>query len=63
MRHLLGAGMLAGIGFTVSLFITNLAIHNADLNEMAKIGILSGSILSGIMGCTVLLLWPGTKRR
>ncbi len=51
----IGGGFIAGIGFTVALFIANLALSN-ELLEAAKIGILSGSAVSAIVGCT-LLLW------
>ncbi len=58
--HIHGAGWLAGIGFTMSLFIANLAFKDSkhDLDQ-AKIGILAASILAGAIGLTILLL---TKR-
>lgn len=50
-----GAGWLAGIGFTMSLFIANLAfVEQADLLEAAKIGILAGSFISGVVGYIIL---------
>ena len=52
---MIGGGFIAGIGFTVALFIANLALSN-ELLEAAKIGILSGSAVSAIVGCA-LLLW------
>jgi NhaA family Na+:H+ antiporter len=53
---LLGAGCLAGIGFTMSLFIGSLAFENdLDLLNEAKIGILTGSALSAALGCGLLL--------
>jgi len=52
--HIFGASCLAGIGFTMSLFITGLAFPGEALVANAKIGILAASILSGIIGCTVL---------
>jgi NhaA family Na+:H+ antiporter len=48
--HVAGAGLLAGIGFTVSLFITGLAFTEARLIAEAKIGILAASLLAGISG-------------
>src|SRR5262249_45621917 len=39
-RHLLGTGLLAGIGFTMSIFITNLAFSDADHIQASKIAIL-----------------------
>ncbi len=54
-RHVHGASMLAGIGFTVSLFVTELAYvtdhHTADI---AKVGILLASFIAGIVGFYLL---------
>ncbi|PZR55019.1 Na+/H+ antiporter NhaA [Xylanimonas oleitrophica] len=52
--HLLGGAMLAGIGFTISLFITELAFDDEVLVEQAKIGILVGSAVSAVLGSLVL---------
>jgi NhaA family Na+:H+ antiporter len=52
-RHLLGAAWLAGIGFTMSLFISQLAFGAPKLVEEAKLGILLGSALSAVIG----LVW------
>jgi Na+:H+ antiporter, NhaA family len=49
-RHLLGAGFLAGIGFTMSLFISNLAFEHKIYVEEAKMGILLASIVAGFIG-------------
>jgi NhaA family Na+:H+ antiporter len=48
-------GVLAGIGFTMSLFIAELALNERQL-VAAKIGILTGSVLSAVLGFA-LLLW------
>lgn len=53
-RHVHGAGLLAGIGFTMSIFITTLAFKDLEMRETAKIGILFGSIVSGIIGYVFL---------
>ena len=54
--HIIGVGLIAGIGFTVSIFITELAFRtNHQLIESAKIGIFIASILSAILGSAVLL--------
>ena len=54
-RHIIGAAALAGIGFTVSLFITNLAFTDQYLTDLAKLGIFAGSLLAGILGSLILL--------
>jgi NhaA family Na+:H+ antiporter len=60
--HMLGAGMLAGIGFTMALFIANLAFEGADL-ESAKFGILMASLISGVAGMAMLaVMSAGTVR-
>jgi NhaA family Na+:H+ antiporter len=53
-RGLLGAAALAGIGFTVSLFITPLAYSDESLVEGAKLGILGASVISAIAGIAIL---------
>ena len=52
--HIIGLATLAGIGFTVSLFITNLAFTDRDLADVAKVGIFAGSLSSGIVGSLLL---------
>ena len=47
-------GWLGGIGFTMSLFIANLAFSEADLVDVAKLGILVASVLAGIAGAAIL---------
>ena len=49
-RHIHGAAWLGGIGFTMSLFIAALAFPGQDLLTAAKIGILAGSLLAGLVG-------------
>jgi NhaA family Na+:H+ antiporter len=50
-RHIIGAGMLGGIGFTISIFITNLAFAgNAEIVNASKIAILLASMVAGILG-------------
>jgi NhaA family Na+:H+ antiporter len=53
-RHLAGLAVLAGIGFTVSIFITGLAFESEPLQDEAKIGVLVASVVAAIVG--VLLL-------
>jgi NhaA family Na+:H+ antiporter len=51
--HLFGAGMLAGIGFTMALFIANLAFAGNEL-ESAKFGILVATLIAGLIGMAIL---------
>jgi NhaA family Na+:H+ antiporter len=51
---------IAGIGFTVSLFITDLAFTDADLVAAAKIGVLCGSTIALVVG-VVLMLMAGRR--
>jgi NhaA family Na+:H+ antiporter len=54
-RHIYGAGLLAGIGFTMALFIASLAFApDPALFARAKIAIVSGSVLSALAGVVVL---------
>ena len=48
--QLAATGMLGGIGFTMSIFIASLAFTDSAMLDLAKISILSASILSGILG-------------
>jgi NhaA family Na+:H+ antiporter len=59
--HMLGAGMLAGIGFTMALFIANLAFSGLAL-EAAKFGILLASLIAGLAGMATLLAVTTGKR-
>jgi NhaA family Na+:H+ antiporter len=52
--HLVGGATLAGIGFTISLFITNLAFTDDRLREQATIGILAGSLTAAVLGILLL---------
>ena len=50
-------GVLTGIGFTMSLFVGNLAfVNNMEYMDGVKIGVLSGSLLSTIVGYLLLLV-------
>ncbi len=49
-RHILGVGILAGIGFTMSIFITLLAFEDAQMITGAKIAVLVASLLAGLTG-------------
>jgi Na+:H+ antiporter, NhaA family len=51
---MVGAGLLAGIGFTMSLFIGGLAFEEGGLLEQAKLGVLSASVLVAMLGLAFL---------
>ena len=54
-RHIIGVSFLAGIGFTMSIFIASLAFKNDQAYvDSAKIGILLGSVISAIIGYLIL---------
>ena len=53
-RQVYGAALFAGVGFTMSLFITSLAFSDARLIASAKLAILGGSLLSAIAGSLVI---------
>lgn len=53
-RHIYGAALLGGIGFTMSLFIAGLGFGDAVLLNEAKVGILIGSLVSAVLGWLVL---------
>jgi NhaA family Na+:H+ antiporter len=53
-RHVYGASCLAGIGFTMSLFIAVLAIGDNPLLDTAKLGILAASVIAGVLGYLIL---------
>jgi Na+:H+ antiporter, NhaA family len=56
-----GAAAIAGIGFTVSLFITELAFDEAGLIDQAKVGILAGSVLAAGLGALILMRSSGDE--
>ena len=51
-----GIAALGGIGFTVSLFIAQLAYDAQDTVDVAKVGIFAGSLVSGVIGAVILLI-------
>ncbi len=52
--HILGLSAVAGIGFTVALFVAGLAFTDPAITDLAKVGIFSGSIVAGIIGSFAL---------
>lgn len=53
-KQITGVALLAGVGFTMSLFISGLAFSHAEMVDQAKYGILLASLLAGILGVIVL---------
>jgi NhaA family Na+:H+ antiporter len=60
-RGIIGASFMAGIGFTMSIFVAELAFDDKEIVMMAKIGIFTASIISAIIGLTLLSLNSKTK--
>ncbi|MXW42653.1 MAG: Na+/H+ antiporter NhaA [Acidimicrobiia bacterium] len=52
--HMIGVAMVAGIGFTVSLFISRLAFADDSIADESKIGILAGSLIAAVVGLLIL---------
>ncbi|MFC1836139.1 Na+/H+ antiporter NhaA [Thermodesulfobacteriota bacterium] len=62
-KHVYGGAILCGIGFTMSIFIAELCLpEQGQLLNIAKIGILIGSLLSGVVGMLVLCLTSRVRR-
>jgi Na+:H+ antiporter, NhaA family len=57
-HHVAGLAVTAGIGFTVALFVAGLSFDDPQLNDSAKIGILTGSLVAGILGFLLLRSAP-----
>ncbi len=56
-RHMVGAGCLGGVGFTMAIYVANLSFAGADaatMTSMAKVAILAASLVSGIVGVLIL---------
>jgi Na+:H+ antiporter, NhaA family len=63
-RHVVGAAAVAGIGFTVSLFVAGLAYPGAPaLEDAAKLGIPLGSVVAAAAGSVVLASTSGSRDR
>ena len=59
LAQMIGMAMLAGIGFTMSLFVGNLAFGAGDLATPVRFGVLGGSLSSALLG--LLVLWLFTR--
>jgi NhaA family Na+:H+ antiporter len=56
-RYVIGAGALGGIGFTVSLFVTELAFGESILAEDARLGVVIASLIAALLGSAIMV--PG----
>ncbi len=54
--NIVGAGMLAGIGFTMAIFVANLSFDNIASTDLAKLSIIIASSLAGILGSVFLII-------
>gem|GEM_PF-6508923 len=61
LRELIGVGMLAGAGFTVSLLIAELSFEDAAHADTARLAVLAGSVIS-VLSSTLLLSYSRRKR-
>ena len=60
--HIYGVACLAGVGFTMSLFIGGLSFADPALMNQVRLGVLSGSAVSALLGFTALMLAPDARR-
>jgi NhaA family Na+:H+ antiporter len=58
-----GLSTVAGVGFTVALFVTSLSFDDVGTTDAAKIGILAGSTLAGFLGYVLLRTTGGPSPR
>ena len=56
MAQIYGVALIAGIGFTMSLFIGTLAFSDIAHQNAVRLGVLTGSLASGLLGTLVLVL-------
>lgn len=61
--HIIGAAALAGIGFTVSLFVATLAFDDPALVDQAKLAIVGASLVAGATGASILRLYGARRAR
>ena len=61
--HMLGASILGGVGFTMAIFVANLAFTDELLVTTAKLGILAASFVAGVLGFVLLMLQAKAAQR
>jgi NhaA family Na+:H+ antiporter len=57
-RHIIGAGLLGGIGFTMAMFVSNLAFDDASKIELSKLAVLISSVIAALLGHIFLRMIP-----
>jgi Na+:H+ antiporter, NhaA family len=62
LRQLLGVGILGGIGFTMSIFISLLAFEDPELISNSKMAILASSVFSGIVGYLYFVIGSDSRK-
>jgi NhaA family Na+:H+ antiporter len=62
-KHIIGLGMLAGIGFTMSIFVSLLSFSNPEYQSEAKFAILTASVLAAIIGSVYLSFLNGKLKK
>lgn len=60
-RDVVALAAVAGIGFTVAIFVSSLAFVDPALTDQAKLGILAGSLLAGVLGYSLIRFAPKTR--
>ncbi|MNH35895.1 Na(+)/H(+) antiporter NhaA [compost metagenome] len=60
-KKVIGIGFLGGIGFTMSIFISILAFKEIEIQTFSKIAVLTGSMLSGLLG--YILIYMGINKK
>jgi len=60
-RHVVGMGLVSGMGFTVSLFIANLAFPRGAVHDVSRIAVLGASLFAGCVGYLFLRVTAGRK--
>ncbi|MFQ5966351.1 MAG: Na+/H+ antiporter NhaA [Acidimicrobiia bacterium] len=61
-RHIVGVSALAGIGFTVAIFVTEVAFTSPEIIDFSKIGIFGASLVAGVLGYLILRIHRSTRR-
>jgi len=59
LQHLIGAGFLGGIGFTMAIFVTFLAFGDTGIAQSSKLAVLLGSLVAGMLGYLIVRMQPG----